>query len=264
MGQPEAEPALDRAMLVFTDESGAVVLIEDALARLMGYDDPDDAVGDSLAAALGMPAKEAQALLNEISARGSGRHRLAQIRNRQAGRSWWVLLGGSALVAEGRFLGADITVTPATAHQPADDLDHRDNLQRMAALVRSRMRNGGSPAISEEQELELKSYFAARMLALYILIVRMGGHALGEALEQKVRRLNQARGWPMEMRSGRLTFGEAGLLPQACQEVSHAALAYAVDVTSKRLVAKELGQLDVNFSSPTIQRATQYGIRTDV
>jgi len=70
-------------MLVFTDERGAVVLIEDELARALGFDDPDDAVGDPLAATLGLAAAEAEALLNEISASGGSRYRLAQLRNQR-------------------------------------------------------------------------------------------------------------------------------------------------------------------------------------
>jgi hypothetical protein len=134
----------------------------------------------------------------------------------------------------------------------------------MAELVRSRLRNGGGPAISEEKESELRSYFAARMLAIYVLIVRMGGRSLGETLEEKVRRLSRERGWSMDMRRGRLTFGEAGPRPEAWRETMQAAQAYAVSVTSKRLVARELAELDVNFSRTSVQRATQYGLRMDL
>jgi hypothetical protein len=40
-------------------------------------------------------------------------------------------------------------VSPVTLSPPAEDLDHRYNLERMAEMVRARMRNGGGPAISE-------------------------------------------------------------------------------------------------------------------
>ena len=99
--------------------------------------------------------------------------------------------GSSLMAAEGRFIGADLMVTHPTSSLPAEDLDHRHNLERMAAMVRSRLRDGAGTVISEQKEIELKSYFAARMLAIYVLIVRMGGRSLGETLEQKVRRLNQ-------------------------------------------------------------------------
>jgi hypothetical protein len=134
----------------------------------------------------------------------------------------------------------------------------------MAEMVRGRLRNGSGPVLSQEKESELRSYFAARMLAIYILIVRMGGRSLGEALEEKIRRLNRERAWSMDMRLGRLTFGEASLQPDRCQEISQVALAYAISVTSKRLVARELAELDVNFSPTTVQRATHYGLRKDL
>jgi hypothetical protein len=249
---------------VFTDERGAVVLIEDDLARALGYDDPDDAVGDPLAATLGLAAAEAEALLNEISTSGGSRYRLAQLRNQRTGRSWWVMVSGSAAVADGRFIGADITLTPPAYTLSADYLTHRYNLRQLAELVRSRLRDGRGLVISEEKERELRSYFAARMLALYVLVVRMAGGDLGATLEEKVRRLNRERGWSMDMRRGRVTFGEADLPPEAWREIAQVAQSYAVSVTSKRIVARELGELDVNFSPATVQRATQYGLRTEL
>ena len=264
MGDPSAGLRQDQPMLVFTDESGAVILIEDDLARALGYDNPDDAIGDPLAAALGMATSDAETLLEEIATGGSAKYRLAQIRNRRTGRSWWTFLSGSAPAAAGRFIGADITVTPPSSSLPAEDLDHRQNLERMAAMVRSRMSNEGGPVLSEEKEIELRSYFAARMLAIHVLIVRLGGRSLGEALEQKVRRLSQERGWPIDMNRGRLSFGEADLRPEACREIAQVALGYAVRVTSKRLVARELAELDVNFSPSTVRRATQFGLRGDI
>jgi len=264
MGDPSADARPDRPMFVFTDENGDVVLMEDDLARLLGFDSSELAVGESLAAALGIAASDAGALLKEISTTARAKHRLAQIRNRRTGRSWWTFLSGSAPAAGGRFIGADITITPPTAALPAEDLDHRHNLERMAAMVRSRLSNGHGTGLSEENEIELRSYFAARMLAIYVLIVRMGGRALGETLEQKVRRSNQERGWSIDMNRGRLTFGEAELRPEACREMSQVALEYAVRVTSKRLVTRELSELDVNFSRSTVHRAVQSGLRGDV
>jgi hypothetical protein len=264
MGDPSAEAGPDRPMFVFTDETGAVVLMEDDLARMLGFDDAEHAVGDPLAAALGMLTSDAETLLKEISNEGRAKHRLARISNRRTGRAWWTFLSGSAQATGGRFIGADITVTPPTSSLPADDAGHRDTLERMAAMVRSRMKNGGGPVISEEKEIELRSYFAARMLAIYVLTVRMGGRLPGEALEQKVRRLNQERGWSIDMNRGRLTFGEAGLRPEACREITQVALSYAVQVTSKRLVARELSELDLNFSRYTVQWAAAYGLRGDL
>jgi hypothetical protein len=251
-------------MFVFTDETGAVVLIEDDLARLLGLDSAQDAIGDPLAAALGLATVDAEKLLREIAATGTARHRVAEIWNRRTGRRSWVLLGGSAPSAGGGFIGADITVSPVTLSPPAEDLDHRSNLERMAVMVRRRMRNGGGPVMTEEKEIELRSYFAARMLAVYVLIVRMGGRGVGEAFEDRIRQVSRERGWPVDMNRGRLVFGEADLSPELCRQITQVALGYAVQVTSKRIVARELSELDVNFGPTTIQRADHFGLRSSV
>jgi hypothetical protein len=264
MGTAPAERPLDRPMFVFTDESGAIVLIEDDLARVVGLELPEEAIGDPLAAALGLATGDAERILREIATTGTARHRLTEIWNRRTGRRMWVLLGGSAPSAAAGFIGADIMVSPVTLSPPVEDLDHRHNLERMAEMVRRRMRNGGGPVISEEKEIELRSYFAARMLALYVLIVRMGGRAVGESFEGRIRLISRELGSAVDMNRGRLIVGVADLSPEAFRQITRAALAYAVQVTSKRLVARELAELDVNFTPATIQRAAHYGLRGDI
>jgi hypothetical protein len=264
MGAAPAERALDRPMFVFTDESGAVVLIEDDLARVVGLESPEEAIGDPLAAVLGLSSGDAEKMLGEIGTTGTARHRLAEIRNRRTGRRMWVLLGGSTPSAAAGFLGADIMVSPVTLAPPAEDLDHRHNLERMAEMVRRRMRNGGGPVISEEKEIELRSYFAARMLALYVLIVRMGGRAVGESFEGRIRLVSRELGSAVDMNRGRLTLGVADLSPEVLSQISQVALTHAAQVTSRRLVTRELAELDVNFTPATIQRAAHYGLRGDL
>jgi len=260
-GQIAEESRHDRPMLVFTDEHGGVVLIEDDLARALGFENPDDALGDPLAAVLGLSAAEADALLREVARGGSARLRLAQLHNRQSGHRWWVMLSGSAATVDERFLGADITVVPPRSSISAGDLDRGHDLARMADLVRSRLRNAGDPRLPHDAELELRAYVAARALAMYVLLVRMGGPQLGEALERKVRRLNQERGWGMELQRGRLVFSEEGLRPEAARDLSQAIFEYAVGVTSRRVVTRELTSLDVNFGPTTTVRAAHFGLR---
>jgi hypothetical protein len=134
----------------------------------------------------------------------------------------------------------------------------------MAVMVGRRMRNGGGPAISEEREIELRSYFAARMLAVYVLIVRMGGRPVGEAFEDRIQWISRECGSAIEMKRGRLVFGEAPLAPEVSRKITQAALDYAIQVTSKRLVVRELAELDVNFGQATIQRAAHFGLRGDL
>jgi hypothetical protein len=264
MSDPSAEPLLDRPMFIFTDENGSVVLMEDDLARVLGLDSPEEAVGDPLAAALGLTPDDAERFLREIAERGSARHRLAEIWNRRSGRRMWVLLGGTApAIAEG-FIGADITVSPVTLSPPVEDLDHRTYLERMALMVRHRMSNGGRPPISEEKDLELRAYVAARLLALYVLIVRMAGRTVGETFENKIRQVSRARSWPIDIQGGRVDLGPDAIRAEAWKELDRLAVDYAMQVTSKRQVSVELAELDVNFGPATIQRAEHLGLRGEL
>jgi len=254
-------PALDRPALLFTDERGRVVLIEDGLARLLGYAQPDDALGDPLETVLGIPPDNAKRVLKEISSKGQMNYHPVEVKDRRSGSLASLLLHGSARYEGGRFIGADITVTPPAFTIPGDYFGHRANLERMAAMVRARMEVGGAPAISEATELELRSYFAARMLAVYVLLVRMGGRSVGQALEERIGRLSQERGFVVGMHGGRVELGPEPLQPRTCQELMQLAVDYAVKVTSLRVVMNELSDLDSGFDQATLERAARFGLR---
>jgi hypothetical protein len=258
------EPSFDRAMFLFTDDQGAVVLIEDDLARVLGLESPDEVVGDPLGAALGLDPSVAEALLRDVVANGFARPRLAEIWSRRTRRRVWVLLGATAPKTGGGYIGADVTVAPVTLTPPDEDLDHRFNLERMAVMVQQRMHNGDGPAIAEEKEIELRSYFAARMLAMYVLIVRMAGNAPAQSFESRIRQVCREKAWEIDVHRGRMIFGGANVPAEAWRTTGRVAVDYAVQVTSKRLVARELAELDVNFASATIQRATRDGLRGEV
>jgi hypothetical protein len=261
-GQPP-ETIWDRPMLVFTDEGGSVVLIEPELARVLGFDDPDDALGDPLASVLGTAADLTRGLLSQIASQGQVQFRLIQARDRRTGHPLPVLFSGWARSAEGKFIGADIALAPPSFSIPADYFSHRDKLEQMAAMVREHVRAGAGPSISGKKEIELRTYVAACMLALYVLIVRMTGRALGATFEGKVRHLTQERGWPISFHNGRLSFAEGALAPEAYRAIMETAVAYAVKVTTKRLVSKELSEIDLNFDEATLHRAAQFGLRTE-
>jgi hypothetical protein len=125
------------------------------------------------------------------------------------------------------------------------------------------MSNEDQPAISEEKELELRTYFAARLLALYVLIVRMAGRDVAHAFEERICGLSRERGWSIEMDGARVRFGVGPPPPEAWEDIDRLALEFAARVTTLRLVGQELAELDVNFGPATIQRAEGLGLRRE-
>jgi hypothetical protein len=262
MDAGHVEPALDRPALLFTDERGLVVLMEDVLARTLGFETPDAALGDSLGSVLGLSPDEAGQLLSEIASKGQMSYRSIQAVHRQSKDSVSFLISGTADYGGGRFIGADITLTPPTFSLPSGYFNHRANLERMADMVRARVKAGSASLISGEKELELWTYLAARMLAIYVLLTRMGGRRVAEALEERIRRLAEKRKWGLEMRAGRIDLHQAGLKPEDLTDLMKEAVDYAVKVTSLRLVKKELDELDAGFNDATLQVATRFALRS--
>ena len=262
MNDAHDEPALDRPALLFTDERGLVVLMEDVLAKTLGFETPDGALGDSLGSVLGLSSNEAGEYLSEIASKGQMTYRSIQAVHRRSKDSLSFLISGTADYGGGRFIGADITLPPPSFSLPSGYFNHRAHLERMADMVRARVKAGSASLISGEKELELWTYLAARMLAIYVLLTRMGGRRVGEALEERVRRLAEKRKWALEMRAGRIDLHQAGLNPEGLAELMKEAVDYAIKVTSLRLVNKELDELDSGFDDATLQVATRYALRS--
>jgi hypothetical protein len=258
---PIGESALDRPALLFTDERGRVVLMEDLLARALGFANPDGALGEGLGSVLGLANDVATEFLKEIAAKGKVGYRSIQAQHRPSGNLLPFLISGTADFGGGRYIGADITMTPPSFSLPTGYFDHRANLERMADMVRARLQSGSASLISGERELELWTYFAARMLAIYVLLTRMGGGAVAQALEDRIGRLAQDRKWGVEMHAGRIEMRQAGIRPEDLGELMKQALEYAVKVTSLRLVNKELAELDAGLDAGTLSLATSIGMR---
>jgi len=256
------ESTLDRPALLFTDERGRVVLMEDVLARTLGFENPDGALGEELGSVLGLPSDQTGEFLKEIASKGQMSYRSIQSRHRQSGSLLPFLISGTADYGGGRYIGADITLTPPSFSLPTDYFNHRAHLERMADMVRARLKAGSASLISGEKELELWTYFAARMLAIYVLLTRMGGRAVGQALEDRISRMAQERNWGLEMRAGRIDVPRGGLRPEDLAELMAQAVEYAVKVTSLRLVNKELAELDAGFAEATLSVATRFGMRS--
>ena len=257
----ESQASLDRPALLFTEERGRVVLMEDLLATALGFENPDGALGESLGSVLGLPSDQAAEFIKEIAAAGQMSYRSIQALHRRTGSPLPFLISGTADYGGGRFIGADITLTPPSFSLPTGYFNHRANLERMAEMVRARLQAGATSLISGEKELDLWTYFAARMLAIYVLLSRMGGSGVAQALDDRVGRLARERNCGVEMRAGRIEMRQAGVRPEDLGELARQAFDYAVKVTSLRLVNKELEELDAGFDPATLEVATSFGLR---
>ena len=263
MNMAQGESSLDRPALLFTDERGRVVLMEDVLARTLGFDNPDGALGEGLGSILGLPSDQAADFLKEIATKGQMSYRSIQALHRQSGSLLPFLISGTADYGGGRYIGADITLTPPSFSLPTDYFNHRAHLERMADMVRARLKAGSASLISGERELELWTYFAARMLAIYVLLARMGGRAVGQALDDRISRTAQERNWGLEMRAGRIDVPQGGLRPEDLADLMKQAVDYSIKVTSLRIVNKELAELDAGFDEATLSVAARFGMRTE-
>jgi hypothetical protein len=138
---------------------------------------PEEAIGDPLAAALGLATGDAERILREIATTGTARHRLTEIWNRRTGRRMWVLLGGSAPSAAAGFIGADIMVSRSRS-PPVEGLDHQHNLE-YGEMVPVACPVAAGPSSPEESALIV---FRSAHAGVYVLIVRWAA-AVGASFE---------------------------------------------------------------------------------
>lgn len=262
-GGPRPLEPLDRPYLLFTDEAGRIILLEDGLALFLGFADPEDAVGEPVDRVLGIPKAEAEGLMKELFTRGEVRNRPIQAVSRRTGTAVPLFLSGMTQFVGGRRIGADIAVCGPSYSVPDGYLDHCASLERLARIARTRLQSGAGLPISEARLARLAEYFAARVLALHVLLSRLGGRSLAGALQERLAKLARDRSLGLQIAAGRVAFDAQPLAPETLRLIIEAAVDYAAKVTSLRLVRKELADLDAGFDTAVLEAASRFGLRPE-
>jgi hypothetical protein len=248
-----------RAILC-TNASGNVIFADANFARLAHQDVSRLRVTKTLHPlhdVLGIAQETAAGLLAEISAFDHFDTQRIKLRTRTGSLipAWGK---GIAIHNQtGAFVGADIVLTENTQKSELllDIADHAGVLGLYTAQLMDEAR-------IRHDKTYLQVYLTAQIDGLQLLLLRMAGIELRNALEAFLNKEAYTKNWPIVLREGEIIFARQ-FTPFNTHygEVLRAAASFTADVVSRRMVMDEMNSIDRHLDPHTLTAISDIGLR---
>jgi len=245
--------------LVFTDSRGRVVFGDSHFLDLIGPDKAGTLVGKPLHQIMGADHQDVSSLISDIGRAGYVRDKRLSV-TIQRGEQQIVACSGIATYDEqGGFIGVDLTLRDPdhTAHPDLMLDTHGDVLNARIQQIEFEAETHGV-----EQNMALANlYFTAQVSALQVLLGRMGGPRVAEALEDQINGSAAKRQWPIQIKGGRFVVELTKTPPEAFRLLMAELFEFASGVIGQRGVVEEMKLIDVHMKPETQAVAGQVGLR---
>lgn len=244
--------------LAFTDARGRIVFADRNLLRLLGYDQCGPLVGRPADEVLRADRDLIGHFITEVARSGYIRERPLELHDAQ-GQIVPVLCTCVAVYDDsGHFIGMDMTLHPSQA--PAQDsgiqvTHHWDVLSARVDQIRA---EAEARRASEIKTL-LQLYFAAHFSALQVLLTRMGGTRIYEALNNIVNNIAQRNSWQLAVLGSEVVIDEDPP-PEAYRRLLSEAVAYGVNIVGKRMVVQEMRAVGERLDARCRALAEEHGL----
>lgn len=242
--------------MLFTDRDGLVVFADRSFAQLAHHIQDRFGLRGPLYKVLGIGQELADELMAHIRAEGmvAGWRVEARTRTGELVPMW------SASVAtydeSQQFIGADLVITDLTGGPHANILltNHID-----ALTVHLQQTMAESRAVHHQTYIQ--AYMGAQLNLLQVLLARLAGPEIRDAMEAQLARQCRSASWPLMVQGGELAFSRANASFQVYGEFQRMAIAYAASVLGRKIVAREMAILDSQLDTATLELVTQLGLR---
>jgi hypothetical protein len=118
------------------------------------------------------------------------------------------------------------------------------------------MQMGGVPVQTYAQV-----YVRAQIGGLHILLARMGGPRISEALNALLYKMIMQHAWPMRIEAGQIAFDEQEIDASAYLILLTEVVRYAANVIGRRMVIQELQAVDGQMDPDIIEVVHPLGLR---
>lgn len=242
--------------LIFTDARGRVVFVDNKVMSLLGQVDTGRLVGEPLHSIVRVAFDVINNLLTEIARTGYVHEQPLVITRSDGTRVETICTGIASYDDQHVFIGADLTLRDPSAVAPAQLATHGDVLG-----VRIQQIEAEADAQIAQDELLAQLYITALIGAVQVLLARMGGQRVSEAMESVLNGRAAKAGWPFKLTGGQFVINTVDLAPEAYRALLDEVIGYARNVTGSRLLFQEMRALDEQMTTAARDVASHFGMR---
>lgn len=235
--------------LLMTNMLGQMIFIDQQGLRLLKrhHHEVRNIIGKPLHEVLGFNRSVTDQLMKDIGKTGNVNDLELEILDSR-GKMLTVHCNATATRDDkGAFVGADIALTPQAASSSQSVAIDFDTVDKRLDTM---------------QETYLQTYFRAQLEALRDLLVQLGGKRLSKNLEAIINETAQRNVWPVSMQDGQLQVELRTTDADIYQALLAKAIAYAVQVTGKRPVAKQMQAVDNRLDANVLSFVKELGLTT--
>jgi hypothetical protein len=242
--------------LIFTDARGRVVFVDNRAMSLLGQVEAGRLVGEPLHSIMRVAFDVINALLADIARTGYVHERPLVITRSDGSRFETMFTGIASYDDQHTFIGADLTLRDPAALASTPLTTHGDVLG-----VRIQQIEAEADAQIAEEVLLAQLYVTALISAVQVLLARMGGKRVSEALEGVLNGRAVQAGWPFKMAGGQFIIDATNLPSEAYRALIDELIGYARNVTGSRLLFQEMRALEEQMTTAARDMASQFGMR---
>jgi hypothetical protein len=198
-------------------------------------------------------------LISDIGRTGYVRDQRVSITNLHGVQMVVACSGIATYDDQGGFIGVDLTLRdPDHTALPSMMLDsHSDVLNARIQQIEFETQAQGA----EESAALVNLYFTAQVSAVEVLLGRLGGPRMVEALEALFNRSAGKNQWPIQLKGGRFVVDLNKTPTEAFRLLLAELFEFAANVMGRRAVVDEMKLVDAHMKSDTQAIAGQAGLR---
>lgn len=250
--------------LVFTNNKGQVIFTNQAFLDLLGFERRSAMMGKSLHQVLGVGSSDLVDLLETGRDRGDAARsvKIEVLDRRGETRNLW-LESMPAYDGSHRFLGLNILVKEqveqtVVPHLPANPMPSAEDGQRYGSTRETSVHAAAEPTKGER----LRQFFTDQVDGLQILMARVAGLRVREAMEMIFNETAQKHLWPAAMVDGNIYIDPVAEEPSVYHTLLAELAQYAAIVIGWNTVTTEMRKHESKVEPAILALANETGLRS--
>jgi hypothetical protein len=251
--------------LVFTNNRGQIIFVNQPFLELLGFDRRAAIMGKALHQVLGVGSGDVSDLVETSRDRGDATRSVRLgVLDKQGTEHCLMLESMPAFDSSNRFLGLNIIVKSIhesvfTSQQlTVKPVISQDAAERYATACPLPV---GEQKIEETKGERLREFFTEQIDGLQILMARVAGLRVREAMEMIFNETTQKHLWPAAMVDGNVYLDRVAEDPAIYAVLLRELANYAAVVIGWNTVSVEMRQVENRFDASIIALAIESGLR---